>query len=127
MTEEKAFLPLGSIVILKGALKKLMIISRGSTLNNSYFDYGAILYPEGMIDENIAYFNQEDIIKSVQEGYTDNDDALMVDQLSQAKAEYLASEKPEGQVTVTETVIDASIEVADDDPFTAVRDMEDDE
>ncbi|WP_158676962.1 DUF4176 domain-containing protein, partial [Clostridium acetobutylicum] len=34
MMEEKSFLPLGSIVILKGAIKKLMIVSRANVVNN---------------------------------------------------------------------------------------------
>ena len=31
------------------------------------FDYGACLYPEGVVDENLIYFNHEDIFKIVQE------------------------------------------------------------
>lgn len=38
MTEEKTFLPLGSIVILKGALKKLMIVNRANLVKDQYFD-----------------------------------------------------------------------------------------
>ncbi|URZ02821.1 DUF4176 domain-containing protein [Clostridium felsineum] len=126
--EEKSFLPLGSIVILKGAIKKLMIVSRANVVNNNYFDYGAILYPEGMVDENVAYFNSKDIFKIVSEAYTDEDDALIVEQLVQAKEEYLASsvKEIEENVSAQETV---STEEADleDDPFAAVRDMEDED
>ncbi|AAK81627.1 hypothetical protein BJV85_000193 [Clostridium acetobutylicum] len=127
MMEEKSFLPLGSIVILKGAIKKLMIVSRANVVNNNYFDYGAILYPEGMIDENVAYFNGKDILKVVSEAYTDDDDALMVEQLCQAKEEYLAS-----SVEIKENVSAPETAAAeegnfDDDPFAAVRDMEDDD
>ncbi|MCR3761155.1 DUF4176 domain-containing protein [Clostridium felsineum] len=128
MMEEKSFLPLGSIVILKGAIKKLMIVSRANVVNNNYFDYGAILYPEGMVDENVAYFNSKDIFKIVSEAYTDEDDALIVEQLVQAKEEYLASsvKEIEENVSAQETV---STEEADleDDPFAAVRDMEDED
>lgn len=124
--EEKGFLPLGSIVILKGAMKKLMIVNRASVVNNKYFDYGAILYPEGMIDENVAYFNGKDIVKVVSEAYTDDDDALMVEQLCQAKEEYLASsmQEIEKNVLVPETAPKVAAN-ASDDPFAAVRDMED--
>lgn len=31
------------------------------------FDYGACLYPEGVVGENLIYFNHEDIFKIVQE------------------------------------------------------------
>jgi hypothetical protein len=123
MTEEKNFLPLGSIVILKGALKKLMIVNRANVVKSKYMDYGAILYPEGMIDENLAYFNQEDILKVVSEAYTDDDDALMVEQLLQAKDEYLASQAKEPVQVVSETVAVTATVEEDDDPFASVRDM----
>ncbi|MCL2113908.1 MAG: DUF4176 domain-containing protein [Streptococcaceae bacterium] len=124
MTEERTFLPLGSIVILKGALKKLMIVNRANVVDGKYFDYGAILYPEGMIDANLAYFNHEDILKVVFEAYTDDDDALMVEQLTQAKDEFLSSNAEKTIQVVSETV---TVETVDDDPFASVRDMEDDE
>lgn len=92
MSEEKTqgngFLPLGSIVILKGTIKKLMIVVRANVLEGRYFDYGGILYPEGVVDGNIAYFNKEDIVKTVWEGFTDDDDALVVEQIMQAKKDF---------------------------------------
>lgn len=124
MTEERTFLPLGSIVILKGALKKLMIVNRANIVESKYFDYGAILYPEGMIDTNLAYFNHEDILKVVSEGYADEDDALMIEQLTQAKGKFLSSTEEKTTQVVSET---ATVEIVDDDPFASVRDLEDDE
>ena len=125
MTEEKTFLPLGSIVILKGALKKLMIVNRANLVKDQYFDYGAILYPEGMIDGNLAYFNNDDIFKVISEAYTDDDDdTLMVAQLTQAKEIFLASSGKEVEQVVSEAVI---AQATDDDPFASVRDMETDE
>ncbi|GAB2023900.1 DUF4176 domain-containing protein [Pseudolactococcus yaeyamensis] len=121
MSEQKTYLPLGSIVILKGALKKLMIISRGSILESKYYDYGAILYPEGMFDENIAYFNREDIIKIVHEGFTDDDDKLLIEEINEAYGQFESSAiSVEEQQEVEEKV--QSVE--DDDPFAAVRDLE---
>ena len=124
MTEEKTFLPLGSIVILKGALKKLMIINRANLVKDQYFDYGAILYPEGMIDGNLAYFSNDDIFKVISKAYTDDDDTLMVEQLTQAKETFLASSGKEVEQVVSEAVI---AQATDDDPFASVRDMETDE
>ncbi|MEG1487788.1 DUF4176 domain-containing protein [Lactococcus sp.] len=125
MTEEKTLLPLGSIVIIKGALKKLMIVNRANVVADKYFDYGAILYPEGMIDENLAYFNQEDILKVVSKAYSDDDDELMVEQLLQAKEEYLSSKQNEDVEVVSEEItIDLE---QDDDPFASVLDMEESE
>ena len=124
MTEEKTFSPLGSIVILKGALKKLMIINRANLVKDQYFDYGAILYPEGMIDGNLAYFNNDDIFKVISKAYTDDDDTLMVEQLTQAKETFFASSGKKVEQVVSETVI---AQATDDDPFASVRDMEIDE
>lgn len=122
MTEEKTLLPLGSLVIIKGALKKLMIVNRANVVADNYFDYGAILYPEGMIDENLAYFNQEDILKIVSKAYSDDDDELMVEQLLQAKEEYLASRQNDDIETVSEEdTVDFEKE---EDPFASIRDME---
>lgn len=125
MTEEKTFLPLGSIVIIKGALKKLMIVNRANVVADKYFDYGAILYPEGMIDENLAYFNQEDILKVVSKAYSDDDDELMVNQLIQAKYEYLSyNHIDDVEKDIEEVVIDFEQE---EDPFASIRDMEENE
>ena len=60
MSEAK-MLPLGSVVILKGNVKKMMIIARLIALpvkGQVYrFDYGACLYPEGMVGDSLIYFN----------------------------------------------------------------------
>ena len=84
MSEVK-MLPLGSIVILKGNTKKMMIIARviGLPVKGEVyrFDYGACLYPEGMVGDSLIYFNQEDIFKVVQEGYTDDDNEIMLENI----------------------------------------------
>lgn len=58
------FLPIGSIVLLKGAKKRLMICGRiqAEAGTNKIFDYSGCLYPEGIININEMYlFQQEDI------------------------------------------------------------------
>ena len=85
------YLPLGSIVILKGGVKKLMIIARGLAASfngeEKYYDYGGVQYPEGLVGEEIAYFNQEGIKKTVYEGYKDEDDKIMVDVINEFREE----------------------------------------
>lgn len=80
------FLPLGSIVILHGTVKKLMIIQRAVQVEQNqekkYFDYGAALYPEGLVENRVAYFNQPDIAKVIDVGYKDDDDDLMQEQIN---------------------------------------------
>ena len=81
MKEEKKYLPLGSIVILRGGVQKIVLIARGMVVRVGeepmYFDYGGCLYPQGLVSEHIMYFNKEDIQKVVFEGYHDDDDNLM--------------------------------------------------
>ncbi|MCR4839219.1 MAG: DUF4176 domain-containing protein [Eubacterium sp.] len=77
------YLPLGSIVVLNGSVKKLMITARGVLTgegeNRRIYDYGAALYPEGVMDEKMLFFDQKDIYRIVFEGYTDMDDEIMND------------------------------------------------
>lgn len=70
----KAYLPLGSIVVLKGGRKKIMIYGRKQIQKstNELYDYVACLYPEGNISEEYNYlFNHEDIDEVIHRGYTD--------------------------------------------------------
>ena len=46
------------------------------------FDYGACLSPEGMVGDSLIYFNDEDIFKVVQEGYSDEDNDLMLENIA---------------------------------------------
>lgn len=69
------YLPLGSIVLLKGATKKLLIIARALNVKREdhiyFFEYGAVAYPEGLTGDQMAYFNHADISKVIFEGYSD--------------------------------------------------------
>lgn len=60
----KDFLPIGSVVLLKGAEKKLMICGRVQTHveQGKVYDYSGCLYPEGFMGADQMYlFNNEDI------------------------------------------------------------------
>lgn len=88
MEKEKIdFLPLGSLVIIKGAVRKVVIISRGlvTLVDNEpkFFDYGGCIYPEGVVGDQVLYFNHKDIVKVVHEGYKDEDDQMMVDNINE--------------------------------------------
>lgn len=71
------YMPLGSIVLFKGGIQKVIIVSRGIVVRNDesgkefFFDYGAVPYPQGLISEHMLYFNHENISKVVFEGYRD--------------------------------------------------------
>ncbi len=80
------YLPLGSVVYLKSGNKKLMIVARGLITNSGnkqmFFDYGGVMYPEGVQDDQMAYFQHDAITKVVFEGYKDMDDEATVDKIN---------------------------------------------
>ena len=141
--EKREFLPLGSVVVLKGSVKKLLIASRGSLVEGQFFEYGAFLFPEGMIDTNIAYFNGDDVMKVVFEGYRDDDDALVVEMLNDAYEQFRAGEAAAADVAgiganahvntnanVAVGVgagVASQVPVSTDDLFASVRDLGDDD
>lgn len=98
--EAPDFLPLGSIVVTKGSTKKIMIIARGLAVTQAegprYYDYGACLYPEGLIGDQVIYFNHEVINKVFFEGYTDDDEALAIENITEG-LKYVTLEKGDPQ------------------------------
>lgn len=84
MTE---YVSLGSIVFLNGGIQKVLVISRAINVRRGdqtfFFDYAGVPYPEGLISDRVAYFNNEDIAKVVFEGYRDSDDEMMVNNINQ--------------------------------------------
>ncbi|MCG2141906.1 DUF4176 domain-containing protein [Staphylococcus epidermidis] len=69
---------IGSIIYLKEGSKKLMIINRGPIVEiegqKYVFDYSACKYPVGIVEEQIYYFNEENIDKVIFEGYSDQEE-----------------------------------------------------
>lgn len=68
------YLPIGSVVFLKGGIKKAMIIGimHTSKINDEYIehDYIGVLYPEGFITSQTMFmFNHNQIIDVVYRGY----------------------------------------------------------
>ncbi|AZZ56377.1 DUF4176 domain-containing protein [Rathayibacter iranicus] len=120
----RTFLPLGSVVILNGSVKKLLIVSRGSVVEDQFFDYGAFLFPEGMVDTNVVYFSGDNIAKIVSEGYRDADEDLVVEILNIAYARFQQEHRPPAAVPAL--VAPARV-AADDDLFAGVRDVGDDD
>lgn len=49
-----------------------------------YFDYGAAMYPEGLVDAQVVYFNQKDIFKEVFTGFRDEADLTMFEEINRA-------------------------------------------
>ena len=65
MGDKVEYLPLGSIVIVNGGVRKYVIVARGLQVKvngiNQFFDYGACMYPEGMIGDQFF----RDMIKEI--------------------------------------------------------------
>lgn len=80
------YLPLGSVVLLKGGSAKVLIIARALAVKKDdtqyFFDYGAVLYPDGLTGDQMAYFQHESISKVVYEGYRDIDDENVVENIN---------------------------------------------
>lgn len=58
------YLPIGSVVVLKGGGKKVMIVGRVQQEQTSkeIYDYSSVLWPEGLLDSSSQYmFNHENI------------------------------------------------------------------
>lgn len=72
----KKLLPIGSVVLLKDATKKLMIIGilQIKPDEEKMYDYLAVPYPEGYIGEtNNFLFSHEDIDDVLFEGYSNSE------------------------------------------------------
>ncbi|QEH67855.1 DUF4176 domain-containing protein [Cellulosilyticum sp. WCF-2] len=71
-------LPIGSIVRLNNGNQKLMIINRAPLYNNEgsigYFEYSGCLYPNGQTNQNVFFFNEENIAEVLFMGYSDEDE-----------------------------------------------------
>ena len=76
MNKEK-YLPIGTVVLLKDAKKRVMITgfaAKGKETGDKMFDYMGCLYPEGVISsEQNLLFNHEQIDKIFYIGYIDEE------------------------------------------------------
>ena len=72
------FLPIGTVVLLKGAKKRLMIIgfcSYDLAKKDKAYDYTGCLYPEGVINsKEMALFNHSQIDKIYYLGLRDKEE-----------------------------------------------------
>ena len=91
----KEILPLGSVVRLKnGDGTDLLIVSRASivreTFSEVYYDYGAVVVPQGLTSpEEVFFFNRENIDEVMFVGYSNASEQLFAtsydDMIAQTK------------------------------------------
>lgn len=78
MIDKEKYLPIGTVVLLKGGNKKVMILSylifsNGDEKDKKMFDYGACYFPEGVMDSNTAIgFNHSQIEEIIHLGLEDD-------------------------------------------------------
>jgi len=70
----KDLLPVGSVVLLKGGIKKLVIMGikqANAEEPDVEYDYAGVMYPEGYLGNDTLYlFNHADINDIIFTGYT---------------------------------------------------------
>ena len=74
---EDEFLPIGSVVLLEGGNKRIMICGRIQAQAGSdiIYDYSACYYPEGIVDPKSMFFFNRDAIETVYfRDYEDQDE-----------------------------------------------------
>lgn len=95
MIKAKEYYPIGSVVLLKGALKKAMIIGIMQTITTengdvTEYDYMAVLYPEGFINKDTMFmFNHDAVLDVVFRGYENSERKALVDKLQENMDKYL--------------------------------------
>lgn len=78
-----AYLPIGSVVLLRGGAKKVMVIGYFGEDETGYqVDYMGVPYPEGILDPSkIIGFNRPEIQEIVFEGYKSAEQTSLFTQL----------------------------------------------
>ena len=63
----KHLLPIGSVVLLKGGEKRVMICGRIQTRAGdvTIYDYSACYYPEGIVGSDSVFFFNHDVIEKI--------------------------------------------------------------
>ena len=90
--EKIDYIPLGSVVYLKGGVKKLLIVARAINVANGgkqyFFDYGGVLYPEGITGDQMAYFNHGDVSSIYFRGCDDEENKGMNEAINKFVADH---------------------------------------
>lgn len=81
----KEFLPLGTVVLLKEATKKVMIIGYLQvTGDKKTFDYAGVIWPEGALSsDKTLLFNQEDISQIFFDGYKNDEQKIFFEKINE--------------------------------------------
>ena len=106
MNREK-FLPIGSVVLLKGGKKRAMITGFCSVAQekpDKIYDYSGCVYPEGYLSSNqVCLFDHDQIDKIFSVGYEDEEEKIFKEKLNKIvdtlEKERAQSSEQEGAAT----------------------------
>ena len=105
----KEVLPIGSVVLLKGGTKRLMITGFCSIDNDNtskVYDYTGCIYPEGIINSNeIRLFDDNQIDKVYFRGFEDDEQIQFRNILEKVMSEYSSEIDNINQIDEEEPVI----------------------
>ena len=97
------YLPIGTVVMLKGGKKRLMITGFCSMANDNkevMYDYSGCLFPEGVLSSNeTALFNHDQIAQIYYLGLSDEEEKKFKETLNAVVAKAIN----EGQVKIADT------------------------
>lgn len=83
------YLPIGTVVLLKNAEKRIMITGFCCINNNKMYDYIGCLYPEGYITkDDVLLFDHKDIDKLYYMGFESEEDKEFKGTLNKVLGEY---------------------------------------
>lgn len=84
--EMSEFIPVGSVVKMRNIKNLVFIVQRAVVVNDRYFDYGGASYPQGVLgDDNLIYFNDEDLAFIEFLGYETDSEKQYAERLAAAK------------------------------------------
>lgn len=68
-------LPIGSVVLLEGGQRRLMVVGRIHKMrdDDTIYDYIGCPYPEGVVGDSYAFFNRDDIERVYFIGFQDSE------------------------------------------------------
>ena len=102
MTQWSGILPPGSVVLLKGALRRLQIIGlvQANAESRKLYDYCAVPFPEGYVGpDHVVMFQHEDIDRIYAVGHLDEGTYRFLDH-----AEQRLRDLREGKMTFEEAM-----------------------
>ena len=110
MNNEK-FLPIGTVCLLKGAKKKVMVtgfLTMPQNNQNEVYDYSGCMYPEGILSsEQTLVFNHSQIEKVEFVGYVNEEEKEFKTKLN----EMIGNDSSSETSNTTETIVDNSANI----------------